>query len=122
MIHAGPSAGQGLLKTIIAVAFLAVLVAIGVQTVPAFFNNSELSDYIRDQAVRAAVERSPAGVVQSEVLHYAQEMGLPLKPDEVEVTSAGGTVRIEVNYWVQVNLGVGQWKLHFTPSALSRAY
>jgi hypothetical protein len=122
LTYAGPTTGGSLLKTIVALAVLAALVAVGIQAVPAYFNNSQFSDYIRDRALRATVERSPSDVIQAEVVHYAQELGVPVDASEVEVTSSGGTVSIQVNYSVPVNLGVTTWNIHFSPSAISREY
>lgn len=117
-----PERGVGLLKTIFTLAILAAIVYAGVQTVPVYFNNYELSNYITDRAVRAAVERPSPDVIQAEVAQYAKGIGLPVEPANVEVTSQNGAISIQVDYGVAVNLGVYTWNVHFTPSARSRAF
>ena len=116
--------GEGLVKLIVFLAVLAALVFTGVKAVPVYFNNSEFANYIQDRAVRATVERPQPGSIQTEVVHYAQQLGLPVTADNVEVTSdtATGLVKIRVDYTVPVDLKVYTWKLHFTPYAESRAF
>ena len=116
--------GEGLLKLVVFLAILAGLIFTGVKTIPVYFNNSQLTDYIRDRAVRATVERPSQESVQAEVVHYAKELGLPVTSDDVEVTvdSATGIVKIKLDYTVPVDLKFYTWNLHFTPSAESKAF
>jgi hypothetical protein len=116
-----PERGQGYLKTIIFLAFVAALVFTAVKVFPVYFSNYQLSDYIRDRAVQAAVNRTSTDVVQTEVVRYAHSLGVDLSGDNVRVTNEEGTVRIRLDYTVPVDLKVSTWNLHFTPSAESRA-
>jgi len=116
--------GEGLLKFIIALAVLAALIFVGVKTIPVYFNNSQLADFIRERAIRATVERPAPDAVQAEVVHYAKELGVPITSDNVQVTFEAGIdqVKINVDYTVPVDLKVYTWNMHFTPSAVSRGY
>ena len=116
-----PERGQGYFKTIIFLAFVAALVFTAIQVFPVYFSNYQLSDYIRDRAVQAAVNRTSTGIVQTEVIHYARSLGVDLSEDNVRVTNEEGTVRIRVDYTVPVDLKVATWNVHFAPSAESRA-
>ena len=116
-----PERGEGFLKTIIFLAFVVVVVFTAVKVFPVYFNNYQLSDYIRDRAVRAAVDRTSTDVVQTEVVRYGRSLGVELSNEEVQVTNDEGTVSIRVDYTVPIDLKIVTWNLHFTPSAESRA-
>lgn len=116
-----PERGQGYLKTIIFLAFVAALVFTAIKVFPIYFSNYQLSDYIRDRAVQAAVNRTSTDLVQTEVIHYARSLGVELGEDNVRVTNVEGTVRIRLDYTVPVDLEITTWNVHFTPSAESRA-
>jgi len=73
-----PERGESYLKTIIFLAFVAALVFTAVKVFPVYFSNYQLSDYIRDRAVQAAVNRTSTGIVQTEVVHYARSLGVEL--------------------------------------------
>ena len=73
-----PERGESYLKTIIFLAFVAALVFTAVKVFPVYFSNYQLSDYIRDQAVQAAVNRTSTEIVQTEVVHYARSLGVEL--------------------------------------------
>ena len=115
-----PERGEGFLKTIIFLAFIAAVVFTGIKVFPVYFNNYQLSDYIRDRAVRASLDRASTDVVQTEVVHYAHSIGVELTQDNVQVTNDAGTVTIRVDYTVPIDLKIFTWGVHFTPSAESR--
>jgi hypothetical protein len=116
-----PERGAAFLKTIVFLAVFAVFIFVGVKTVPVYFNNSQFSDYIRDRAARAAVERSSPEVVQADVIHFARRLELPLTQDDVHVTTTRDTVSIEVEYVVPVDLRLFTWSPRFALSAESRS-
>ena len=60
-----PERGESYLKTIIFLAFVAALVFTAVKVFPVYFSNYQLSDYIRDRAVQAAVNRTSTEIVQT---------------------------------------------------------
>lgn len=114
--------GEGFLKLILALLVFAALIFTGVKVVPVYFNSSQLADYIKDRAVQATTENVEPDVIQAEVVHYARELGLPVSADNVSITSDPGMISIKLDYTVPVDLEVVTWNLHFTPSAVSRAY
>lgn len=94
----------------------------GAKAFPVYSGSSRLSDYIRDLAVHASVQKTPASDAQAQILHYARSLGLHLTDREVHVMRSEHTIQINLDYTVPVRLGVFTWNLHFTPSAESRAY
>jgi hypothetical protein len=117
-----PREGEGFLKKILALMVFAALVYAGVKTVPVYRSSFQLSDYIRERALRASADPPPATRLQAEIVNYGERIGLPLTPETVQVATHPGTVSIKLDYTVPVNLGVFTWNLRFTPSVESRAY
>ena len=117
-----PNHREGLIKRILVLGFFAALIFGASKTLPVYRSNSQLSDYIRDRAVRAAAEDCPAARLQAEVVNYASGLDLPVTRANVHVATRPGTVSIKLDYTVPVNLKVFTWNLRFTPSVESRAY
>jgi len=109
--------GGGRGKALFALAVLCALAYIAYKALPAYIENYQLSDYMRQLAVQATVERSAAEAVRQNVVEHAVSLGLPVARDQVTVTSNTQLVNIQVDYTVPINLKVYTWVLHFTPSA-----
>ena len=110
------------LKPLLFLLFWGGLVFAGTRAFPAYSGSSKLADYLRELALRASMQKTPAAEVKAEIVKYARSLGLPVADDEVHVTRAEDTIQIDLDYTVPVNLGIFTWKLHFTPSVESRAY
>jgi hypothetical protein len=117
-----PNPREGLLKRVLILAVFGGFLFTGLKAVPVYRSSSQLSDYIRDRALRASAEHASAARLQADVVNYAAGLGLPLAPDNVQVATHPGTVSIKLDYTVPVNLRVFTWNLRFTPSVESRAY
>ena len=109
---------MGRLKALLSLALLAALVFAAFKTLPAYVDNYQLQDHIRQLSTQLAVRSVPAtpSEVSSEVVQFAQDHGIPLSPDNVRVT-IGHHVKIDLDYTVPVDLRVYTLRLHFTPSA-----
>lgn len=112
--------GAGYGKAIFVLAILAAFFFVAAKTVPVYFHNFELQDYIRQLAVQATVMRANPNRVRDEVIAHAHELDLPLSPENVKV-STGYRTTIQIDYTVPVDLKVYTWNLHFTPSADNRS-
>ena len=108
----------GRLKALSALALLAAVIFAAIKTLPAYVDNFQLQDHIRQLSAQLAVRSTPAtpGDVTNEVVQFAQDHGIPLTPDNVRVT-IGHRVTIILDYTVPVDLSVYTLRLHFTPSA-----
>jgi hypothetical protein len=114
--------GQGKMKAILSLAFLAAVAYAGVKIIPVYVQNYELQDYIRQIAVRATVDRTPAEAVQNNVVAHARDnLRLPITRENVKVQYSGRTITIDIDYTVPVDLKVYTLNLRFTPSAENRA-
>ena len=109
---------SGRFKTLLSLAFLAAIIFVAIKTLPVYVNNFELQDHIRRLSTQLAVRTKIIlpDEVRNEVVAFAQDHGVPLTADDVQVT-IGRRVSINVDYTVPVDLMVYTLKLHFTPSA-----
>jgi len=109
---------SGRFQALLSLALLAAVIFVAVKTVPAYYNNFQLQDHIRQLTAQVAARNRPVtpAEVESEVIAFAQDHGIQLVPDNVKVTIAHH-VTIEVDYTVPVDLRVYTLRLHFTPSA-----
>jgi len=109
---------SGRFKTLLSLAFLVALILVAIKTLPAYVNNFELQDHIRQLSTQLAVRTRSVtpDEIRDEVVKFGQDHGVPLTADNVKVT-IGSRVSISVDYSVPVDLMVYNLKLHFTPSA-----
>jgi cell division protein FtsL len=109
---------SGRFKTLFSLAFLAAIIYVGIKTVPAYVNNYQLQDHIRQLSIQLAVRTTPPtpDEVRNEVVAFAQDHGIPLTADNVKVTISH-RISISLDYTVPVDLMVYTLRLHFTPSA-----
>lgn len=110
--------GSGRFKVLLSLAFIAAIIFVAIKTLPAYVNNFQLQDHIRELSTQLAVRTRPAtpDEVRAEVVAFAQDHGVPLTADNVKVTISSH-VMISLDYTVPVDLMVYTLRLHFTPSA-----
>ena len=113
---------SGRFKTLASLAFLAAIIFLAIKTLPAYVNNFELQDHIRQLSTQLAVRNRPVtpDEVRAEVVAFAQDHGVPLAADNVKVTISSH-ISISVDYTVPVDVMVYTFRLHFTPSAENQA-
>jgi cell division protein FtsL len=109
---------SGRFKALLSLAFLAAVIFVAIKTLPAYVDNFQLQDHIRQLAIHLSVRNKPItpDEVRDEVVAFAQDHGIPLSADDVKVTISS-RVTISADYTVPVDLKVYTLKLHFTPSA-----
>jgi hypothetical protein len=109
---------SGRLRTFSTLALLAAIIFIAIKTLPAYVNNFQLQDHIRQLSTQLAVRTKPAAPdeIRDEVVAFAQDHGIPLAADNVKVTISR-RISINLDYTVPVDLIVYTLRLHFKPSA-----
>jgi cell division protein FtsL len=109
---------SGRLKALLSLAFLAAVAFVAVKTLPAYYDNFQLQDHIRQLTTQVAVRTKPVtpAEIRDEVITFAEDHGIPLAPDNVKVNIARH-ISINLDYTVPVDLTVYILRLHFTPSA-----
>jgi len=113
--------GKGTAKAIFALAFLAAVIFSCFKIIPVYVDNYQLQDYIQNQTPFWLTQRVPADAIRNNILGKAQELGLPLAAEQVNVEASGSRVSVHIDYIVPVDLKVYTLRLHFTPSSENRS-
>jgi Domain of unknown function (DUF4845) len=109
--------GAGHIKAIIVTLILASAVYVAFKVLPVLLTEYEFQDSIQTIARFASANGQPIDKVRDAVLKEAEKDDLPIGKDDVKVVGKGGTVNIDVDYSVTVDLKVYQWTLNFHPAA-----
>jgi hypothetical protein len=107
-------------RVLAGIGVLAALVLIGIRLLPAYIHNFEFQRHLEEISKDRSNLGSPAELVRVKVLERAARMGLPVTAEQVRVAPAEGRTRIEVRYFVRVDLPLYTVDLHFRPSAGGR--
>jgi hypothetical protein len=111
--------GGSKLKLIMTLAILAAMVFGAVKVVPVYFANYQFQDAMESEsrfALTGYPKRSPDDI-RDDIFKKAQELGIALQPDSIQVTVGNGTVDIAADYAVSIDLGVTMWTPQFHPHA-----
>lgn len=111
--------GSAKVKFLLVSAILASAVYAAIQMIPPYFANYQFQDAIESEsrfALTGYPKRSQDDI-QNEVFKKAQELGIPVKPDDIKVDMTTGTVAISTDYSVPIDLKVYQFSLQFHPHA-----
>ena len=106
------------LRIAAAALILLVLVLFGVRLLPLYLQNMQLQQYVEELASAEAAR--PDELVRIDVLQKAARLGLPVKESDVHIKRSNETLRIDVRYFVRVDLPGYTVDLHFYPGAGSR--
>jgi hypothetical protein len=119
-----PAAGKPLPRWRIAVA-IGILLALGgllAFLAPTYFRNLELQNFVSQMTRSEAAQTQSDDTIRAMVLEKAQSLQLPVAADNVHILHAADQKlqRIDVRYFVQVNLPLYTVTLHFYPGAGSK--
>jgi nitrogen fixation protein FixH len=92
---------------------------LGIKILPTYVNNYQFQDSIEAES-RFALTGYPkksSDDVRQDIYKKAQELGLPVKSENIMVVMTNGTVEISVDYSVTFDLSVYQWTHDFHPHA-----
>jgi hypothetical protein len=99
---------------------LAGLVFFAAMFAPIYFHNMQLQNFVADVAARPDTASKSDDLVRTWVLDKAHELDLPVKSDNVRILHSREGTRIDVRYFVRVDLPLYTVDLHFYPGAGSR--
>jgi len=105
------------MKIFLGLLILAGVVYVGAKVVPIYFANFELQDTMKLEARSSLARRSSPEEVRRNVAKKAQELELPLRPEDIRVDVSPGYVNVRANYSVTVDLYVYQLKLELHPES-----
>ena len=112
--------GEGKLKAVIVTAVLLFIAYAAVKVVPPYVDEYQLNDTMQETAKFASVTRSNEDQIRATVFRKIEELGIPVKKEDVKVTAVNGKVSISLDYTVPIDLVVYKFDLHFTPSTSNK--
>ena len=103
-----------------AVVVLAVLAILVATFAPIYVHNMELQNFVTDLTARPDTASKSDDLLRTDVLDKAHDLQLPVRGDNVKIAHAPEGTRIDVRYFVRVDLPGYTVDLHFYPGAGSR--
>lgn len=97
--------GSGKLQVLLALAITAILVVSAWRIIPVYVKSFQFQDEIRNKCKFAPVDRKSPETVKEELLRFAQDLGLPVSREQLQVNALGTSgIRVNVRYTVPVDL------------------
>ncbi|MDE3109952.1 MAG: DUF4845 domain-containing protein [Acidobacteriota bacterium] len=111
--------GGARVNLVLTVLILVAMAISAIKIVPPYVNNYQLQDSMKTEAEFAETEypKKTPDDVRQDVLKKAQDLGIPATPQDIQLDMSNGSVSIDVNYSVPVDLYVYQLTLEFHPHA-----
>ncbi len=111
--------GGSRLNLLITLVILGSMGYAGVKVIPIYVENYQFQDSIEAESRFALTGYPKKGPddVRSDIYKKAQELGLPVKSEDIRVTMNSGSVEIDVDYSITFDLAVYQWTHDFHPHA-----
>jgi hypothetical protein len=107
-------------RIVAAAAVLVALLAFTAMFAPIYYRNLELQNFVSGMSQRVENQTNSDDVLRTWVLDKAHQLDLPVKEDNVHIIRSKEGVRIDVRYFVRVDLPGYTVDLHFYPGAGSQ--
>ena len=104
----------------LAILILATMAFVLGSFAPIYFRNLELQHYVSDVTHSVANQSKSDDLLRTFVLAKARQLDLPIAEDNVHIVRSPDGMRIDVRYFVRVNLPGYTVDLHFYPGAGSQ--
>ena len=112
------------MKLVFGVAIFALLALVGIKVIPPYFSNYELEDSIKTEALQATYSTRTEEDVREAIIKHARNYDIALTPKEVHISRMGGygtgTLTIEVDYSVDIDLPGYSTSIEFHPSSKNK--
>lgn len=112
--------GVPLWRVAAAAVVLAGLLFLVAMFAPIYLHNMELQNFVTAIAARPDTASKSDDLLRTWVLDKAHDLQLPVRSDNVKIVHAPEGMRIDVRYFVRVDLPGYTVDLHFYPGAGSR--
>jgi hypothetical protein len=104
---------------------MVAVVVIGLKVIPPYFSNYEFEDYIKNEAMQATYATRSEDDIRDSVIKHASDYDIHLTAKQVRVVRsggiAGGSLAIEVDYTVPIELPGYTTTLEFHPSTKNKS-
>ena len=112
------------MKAIVGVALMVVVGMVCLKLVPPYFSNYEFEDFIKNEAMQSTYGTRTEEDIRESVIKHAKDYDIQLTPKQVHVTRNGtsgtGTLSIDAEYSIPVNLPGYSTTLDFHPSSSNK--
>ena len=111
--------GGAKINLVITLMIMAAMIFAAVKVVPVYFANYQFQDAINSES-RFALTGYPKRTIEDvrdDVYKKAQELQIPAKREDIQVSMQSGYVNISLDYSVPIDLSVYQFSLQFHPHA-----
>lgn len=112
------------LKLVLGIGVFVAMGVVGFKVIPLYFANYQFEDAIKNEAVQATYSTRTEADIRNIVIKHAQDYDIPLTPEQVHVSRIGGygtgTLAIDAEYSVPLELPGYSTTLHFHPSSFNR--
>ncbi len=111
--------GGSKLNNLIVIVILGALAFIAVKIVPVYVNSYEFQDSIESESrfALAGFPKKSVDDIRDDVFKKMQDLNIPGKEEDIQVTVDNRDVDIGLDYSVPINLAVYQFTLQFHPHA-----
>ena len=109
--------GVPLWRVAAGIVVLAVLLILVATFAPIYIHNMELQNFVTDIATRPDTASQSDDVMRTWVLDRAHDLRLPVRSDNIKIEHPPEGRRIDVRYFVRVDLPGYTVDLHFYPGA-----
>ncbi len=115
---------MGSMKMIGAFALFVAMAIVGIKIVPVYFSNFQFEDAIKTEALQSTYGSRSEDDIRDTIIKRAREYDIQLTTKQVHVSRTGtngtGTLSIEADYSVPVNLPGYSTTLDFHPSSKNK--
>jgi hypothetical protein len=94
-------------------------VYVGAKVAPAYFENYQFQDAIKDEAIRDTYSAKSENDVRASIFRKAQDLNIPIAEDGIQVQRQGqinGSISVHAPYVVHIDLPGYPLDLHFDAS------
>jgi hypothetical protein len=116
---------MGTIKLILVLALLGGLVYISAELIPPYFANYEFQDTLDNEARLGTYSTKGDEVIRDAVFKRAQDLEIPVTKEQIKIqrigSSGAGSVLIETDYTVHVDLPGYPMDLHFHPQTKNKS-
>jgi hypothetical protein len=116
---------MGTIKLILVFALLATAVYVSAEIIPPYFANYEFQDTLDTEARLGTYSTKSDDLIRDAVFKRAQDLEIPVTKDQIKVQRSGaaytGSVLIETDYTVHLDLPGYPMDLHFHPESKNKS-
>lgn len=109
------------MKLAVGIFVIVAVIYLGIQVVPAYYDNYEFQDAINQQAVQSTYTPQSADDIRDSVFKTAEQIGVPITKDQIKVVRTGGqasgSVTIDAHYTVPLNIPGYPYNMQFDPTS-----